>query len=204
MKSKKNNRWTQEERDYLKEITPGNTYSVIVSLMKERFNKEYSKGQCSYQNFRMGISNGINQGQFKKGHTPWCKGTKGIAKSKKTSFKKGNVPKNTLPIGSERTNYNGYILIKTRTSPGKWEYKHHLEWEKHNGKVPKGYSLIFLDGDKTNTDISNLKMVSSRENLIINKNNLRFNDKDLTETGVNLAKLIAKTEVIRRNKNEKK
>ena len=36
-----------------------------------------------------------NKGSFKKGLTPWNKGTKGVMKVNKTSFKKGVLPWNT-------------------------------------------------------------------------------------------------------------
>ena len=33
-----------------------------------------------------------SKGQFKKGETPWNKGTKGVMKENKTSFKKEDTP----------------------------------------------------------------------------------------------------------------
>ena len=37
--------------------------------------------------------------------------------------------------------------------------KTHYVWEQHNGKIPKGYSVIQLDGDYTNFDITNLRLI---------------------------------------------
>lgn len=35
-------------------------------------------------------------------------------------------------------------------------------WEKYNGRIPKGYFVIFIDGNKENLDISNLEIISER------------------------------------------
>jgi hypothetical protein len=40
---------------------------------------------------------------------------------------------------------------------------HRYVWEKHNGKIPKGYDIHHLDGDKTNNDISNLECLPKPE-----------------------------------------
>lgn len=55
---------------------------------------------------------------MKNGNIPFNKGKKGYMsaeqyeKCKQTMFKKGNIPANHRPIGSERVGKDGYILIK--------------------------------------------------------------------------------------------
>lgn len=52
-------------------------------------------------------------GQFKGGHKAWNAGSKGMMKANKESFKKGNLPGNIKPLGSERIDSkDGFILIK--------------------------------------------------------------------------------------------
>jgi len=101
---------------------------------------------------------------FKKGQVPRNKGKKqheymtaeGIARSSTTRFKKGNKPQNYKPVGSERITSYGYTEVKIE-DPNKWKPKHKIIYESHyNCTIPKGHKCIFIDGDKTNFDISNL------------------------------------------------
>lgn len=43
-------------------------------------------------------------------------------------------------------------------------------WEKYNGKVPDGYQVHHIDGDKLNNDISNLKLMSQSEHMSFHNN----------------------------------
>lgn len=47
---------------------------------------------------------------------------------------------------------------------------HVYVWEKHNGKVPDGYHVHHIDGDKTNNDISNLQLLSQSEHMRYHNN----------------------------------
>lgn len=130
-------------------------------------------------------------GYFKKGSTPWNKGLKGYMGANKTSFKKGTIPPQYRPVGSERITKDGYIEIKVE-DPNKWELKHRVIWEQHNGEIPKGYAIIFADGDKSNLDIDNLLLVSRKQLLFMNRNNLRSENKEFTKVGVNIANVMIK------------
>ena len=78
------------------------------------------------------------------------------------------------PVGSEHLSPLGYIKVKV--APGIWRFKHHLLWEAHYGKKPRGI-LQFIDGDKTNISIANLREISRAENL--QKNNIYNLPEDL-------------------------
>lgn len=61
------------------------------------------------------INVGIDKttGRFLKGMIPWNKGLKGWHKVQpKNLFKKGNLPKQTRPEGSERINKDGFTEVK--------------------------------------------------------------------------------------------
>ena len=135
-------------------------------------------------------------GYFRKGNIPHNKGkkmsTEVYEKAKATMFKKGNIPSNYRPVGSERTTVDGYREIKV-ADPNKWELKHRYIYEQHYGKISKGDMVIFLDNDKTNLDINNLKCISRKEHLYMNENKFRFEDRDITDAAVNIAKLAIKT-----------
>ena len=67
-------------------------------------------------------------------------------------------------------------------------------WEQyHNRKVPKGKVVIFLDGNKTNFEIDNLKLISRGALLILNRKYSHIlKDKELMRSCVDLSELIYK------------
>ena len=108
--------------------------------------------------------------RFGKGHVPYNKGRRrdeylspeSMAKCKKTQFAKGNTPKNYRRVGSERVNVYGYIEIKV-ADPNKWCLKHRIVWEASNGAIPPGMNIQFRDGNRQNTSLYNLYMISRQD-----------------------------------------
>lgn len=138
--------------------------------------------------------------RFGKGHVPMNKGknwnefmsVESQNNARKTTFKKGNKPHNTVEVGHERITRDGYVEVKVNDnedSSRNFKLKHRLVWESVNGPVPKNHQVRFIDGDKMNFDIDNLKLVSLSESLKINsmcdksivKRFLGIKDKGLVE-----------------------
>lgn len=182
--------WSDEEKAYLKEITPGRHYKDIHELMNKKFEYQFTFRQVAGAIKRYKFKTGYT-GRFEKGSVPFNKGTKGLTGPNKTSFKKGNVPANHKSVGSERTDKDGYTLVKT-AEPDRWELKQRIIYEKNKGKIPKGEMVIFLDGDRGNFDINNLELVSRNKLLTLNRNNLIKDDADMTRIGINIADVILK------------
>lgn len=193
-------KWTEEEKEYLKEITPGKHHKEILALMNEKFNRPFRMGQIKGAIARYKLNTGFT-GRFEKGNIPFNKGKKGECPKgcEKTWFKKGQAPINHKPVGSERIDRDGYILIKV-AEPSVWKLKHRVIWEKANGPIPKNYTVIFLDGDKSNTDINNLALVSRSELLIVNQKKLIKSDTELSKVGINIAKVQSKINKRKRGK----
>ncbi len=116
---------------------------------------------------------------FVKGHTPANKGKKitdymseeAVKKVKLSTFKKGHVPGNTLYNGAvviRNQNNNQYAYI--RVACGKWEPLHRFRWKRVNGEIPKGYIVVFADGNTMNCAIENLELISRKENALRNQN----------------------------------
>lgn len=179
--------WSNEEREYLEMITPGHHYSEIQQLMIKKFKIDYSVNQIKNAIARYKLNTGFN-GRFEKGNIPANKGVKGACSEgcKKTWFKKGQMPANHKPVGSERTNVDGYVEIKIR-EPNKWDLKHRVIYRKEKGEIPKGYSVIFGDRNRANFDIDNLILVSRQQLIIMNKNKLIKSNTELTKTGLLIA-----------------
>ena len=89
-----------------------------------------------------------------------------------------------------------------KTEQGNWQYKHRYIYEKHYGKIKKGNCVIFLDGNRKNFNIENLKEVTKEQNVIMNKYKLYCSDADLTNTGIQVANLIMKTNEVKRKKGK--
>lgn len=137
--------------------------------LTERFNQTFNTNKsvtainslCEKYKFLTGRT-----GQFVKGQDSWNKGIRGYLSTNKTSFKKGNMPHNHKPIGSERLDKEGYIYRKvadTRNKKNDWKMVHILLWEKYNGAVPLNHAVIFKDNNKNNISIENLELVSRSE-----------------------------------------
>ena len=187
--------WSDEEKQYLAEITPGRGYKEIQSMMSCKFGFDYTHHQIKGAITRNKLNTG-RTGRFEKGHATWNKGAKGLTKANVTSFKKGQKPHNYKPLGSERITKDGYCEIKVSDTGRRWKSKHLVVYEKHHGKVPRGSVVIFLDGDKRNFDIDNLHLVTRNQLAMLNKNSLIQKDAELTKTAINVVDLMKKISAI--------
>ena len=198
-------KYTDDIINFLREIAPGKTYKEIVEIFNKKYDLEMTVKKLSSLLGRKKIKTGTT-GCFRKGFIPWNKGKKGYIGANKTSFKKGNKPKNWRPIGSERINDEGYTLIKVSNEGGmlkRWALKHRVVWEQHHKKkIPKGSVIIFADGNKNNLNIENLICVTRNELKVLNRCRLISSVPELTKTGLNVAKLKIKLEELRKEKKD--
>lgn len=184
------NKYPKEIKGFIEKNYIGCGPSSMAKLINKTFGTDYTKSQLKSYYGNNKLNSGLT-GRFEKGNVPANKGLKGYCHPdcKKTWFKKGHTPVNHKHIGSERIDRkDGYILVKVN-EPNKWVLKHRLVWEEHNGSIPKGYVIIFKDGDKTNVSIDNLALISRAEHLELTRSHLRSSNPDLTETGINVAKI---------------
>lgn len=189
-------KYTEEEKEFIKNNAFGITTPELIEKFEERFNIKLKKTQLSSFKKRYGIKSGFTSSNFyfKKGNIPFNKGTKGLTKANITSFKKGNIPANLRPIGSERIDKkDGYILIKVSNEGRRWKFKHKVLWEKyHNKSIPKGYVVTFADQNKENFSKENLILISRRELSIMNREKRFSKIPDITKTNILLTKLNSK------------
>lgn len=181
----------------IQEYIKANYVGVGPKEMAERIEKEFGLSfsgkqmHAFYHNH--GLSSGLT-GRFEKGQTSWNKGKKLPSKggTLKTQFKPGNVPHNTAKIGTVLKKSDGYLWRKISDGNGfskNWRQEHILRWEEENGPVPEGHCLIFLDGNRENVELSNLRLVTRGELASMIRLKLRSEDPEITETGILIAKL---------------
>lgn len=186
--------WSDEEKEYLKQITPGHHHREICEIVNQKFSLNLTVGQIKGAINRYKLNTGFT-GQFSKGSIPPNKGKKKYwVGGEETQFKKGNKAYNWVPIGTERINKDGYIEIKVQDGKlqKNWRGKHIVIWEAANGPLPKGGAIIFGDSNNRNFDIDNLILVSRKQLLVLNRHKLIQNNADLTRTGVIIADLYSK------------
>jgi len=193
------NRYTPEQIKYVEVNIKGRSYQELTNMFNKQFGLTLKTSTMVSLAFRHGLRNErdcrLNTGheptQFKKGHVPFNKGKKGTGGWEPTQFEKGNKSWNYKPVGTERTNTDGYVEIKI-ADPKTWKAKHIILWEEANGSVPEGHVVIFADGNKQNVTLDNLLLISRRELAVMNKQGLISNDSELTKTGVVIADIYLK------------
>lgn len=210
--------FTDDIKQYISENYKGCRYKDLANKINQVFNTVLTETQVANFCCRNGFNNGCPRGgeetRFKKGNVSWLKG-KHIANVhpnfKAHQFKKGNIPPNAKPIGTEIISKDGYVYVRVEcrgtTKSGKhitFIPKHHFIWEQKYGEIPEGYKLIFLDGNKENFDISNFMLVSDAENLEMIRSDLRSTNSDITKAGVLVAKIDCKIREINKNASERK
>lgn len=196
-------RYTEAEREFIKSFAKGHGHREIMDAFNERFTPPVRLTQIQGYLKNNNITTG-GTGRFEKGIVPANKGKPGktTGRMAETQFRKGNMPANHKPIGTEsvRNNYKKgqkYVYVKV-AEPNQWRMKHILEWEKHHGPVPKGKIIIFLDGNVLNADIGNLMMIDRKVHVRMNQSRLRFQDPEITRTGAYVAELITKIAEVKR------
>lgn len=148
---------------------------ALTDALNERFGLSLGKPAVSSFCKRHGYKS-QHTGRFEKGHVPVNKGLKGVCAEgcEVSQFKKGNRPANAMPVGSrvktdpKNKKEPGYWKIKI-AEPRTWVFEHRYVWESRNGPVPKGYVIIFIDGNTDNVTIENLELVTRGELALLNK-----------------------------------
>lgn len=177
--------YTPEQIKFIKANVKGRTNQELTEIFNTHFELQLGMNQIKAFKHNRKLSSGLN-GRFRPGHTPANKGRKGVDGWEPTQFKKGHRPYNYMPVGSERVNGDGYVDIKI-ADPNIWRGKHILTWEAANGPLPKGHAIIFGDCNHRNFEPDNLILVTRKQLVRLNQNNLIRNNADLTRTGIIIA-----------------
>ena len=222
--------WPEEVIAWLRENVPGRTTKQVTELINQQgFDKKYGmvfsdaaiKGAKNRYGIKSGTTGGVPKGyslKYPKGMESYIRSiavgrkTKEIAELvsvhfgiefRATMFKKGDVPANHMEVGEYTHTTDGYLIRKVKEIGQQWErfeFVHRAVWEEHNGPVPEGKMVSFLDGNKDNCNIENLVLIDNEENLEMNRSQLRFTDPERTKTGT----LVAKARVTVRQKKRRK
>lgn len=206
--------YSEDELAFLKEYAPGHSRKEI----HEEYNRRFPERPRSFKSVVACLKNhGITNGRDTrfppggKGSRPWNQGKKmspeQYEKCKPTMYSKGNRPKQYLPIGTEKKLADGYTWVKVddqlcAKKNVNWKQKQRLIWEQHNGPIPEGMFVTFLDGNRENFAIENLALITRAEHARLNQSGLRSEDPEITATALQIAKLSTKIGQLQRDIKE--
>lgn len=207
--------YTEDELAFLRDYAPGHSRKECHAEFNRRFpDRQRSLGSVvacmKNHDFKTG-----RDGHFHKGRksVPWNKGKKMTpehrAKCERSFFGSENKPPKTEPVGTEKRLSDGYIWVKIDDKPNakkqvNWRQKQRLVWEQHNGPVPEGMFVTFLDGNRENFAIENLALITRAEHARLNQSGLRSEDPEITAAALQLAKLTTKIGNMQRDIKENK
>lgn len=182
--------WNPEDDARLRERYPHEPTTTLARELRRSLNATYGRARLlglHKSNAYLASSDAcrLRRGdhvgarfRFEKGHAPANKGLRRPGwhrgRMRDTQFQKGQIGTRYMPIGSTRL-VDGYVYRKvsnTRYVPWtkNWTLEHRLVWEAAHGPVPPGHALCFRDGDRTNTRLENLELITRR--VLIGRNTL--------------------------------
>ena len=123
-------KYTEEQKQFIRENVKGTGNNELTQAFNEKFGIELKITQIKCFKKNNKLTSGLD-GQFKKGCISFNKGMKGVCAkgSEKGWFKKGNIPINHRPIGSERVSVDGYTEVKV-SELNKWKLKQRKQYWK--------------------------------------------------------------------------
>lgn len=166
--------YTDQQAAFIQEKYKDLSIAELTQQFNQVFGTTKTESQIRAFTRNHAIKSG-RTGRFEKGQQSWNEGMKGWnagGRSAETRFKKGHQLNELKPVGSTRIcSKDGYVMVKV-AMPSEWRQMHVVEWEKHNGPIPKGHRLWFIDNDRTNWNIKNLMLITRAQGAVINKQGL--------------------------------
>lgn len=175
--------WTNKDDKLLRELYPKNFSQFIADKLDRSVNAIYTRAhllglkktdefiKIALQREAEKLREVGQNTRFVKGIIPFNKGKKMSNEQykliKPTMFAQGHDPHNIKYDGHIRVcKKDGYHYV--RVARAKYVLKHRHVYEQHHGKIPDGMIIIFVDGNKLNFDISNLRAITRQEH--VNRN----------------------------------
>lgn len=156
-----NGPYTEREKEWLRENAPLHSYGKLAKMLLQFSGRSVrSETLCEY-----------------------CRTKLGVGKAENFGFKPGNRPINVAPIGTEVIQKGRSVIVKVKNTGDRkqdWIPKTKLVF----GEVPKGYIIVFLDGDSTNVTLDNMVCVKQKVHARMAKNRWFFHEPELTRTAI--------------------
>lgn len=167
-KYKKDHRFTEEEKQWLRDNIEQYTYPQLTKLFNINFGTDLQQSSIS----------------------DVCLKRMKIKRCNPYKFPKGAKEFNQVPIGYEM--WDGVcVWVKVdnkyteercigKSYSGNWKRKSHLVYEKAYGKIPPECMIVFLDKNRRNCELENLYCTTRTINFMMAKNHWYSTDRELT------------------------
>lgn len=196
--------YPQEQIEWLRNYYPTHSGKDTQTAFNDHFGLNLTLSQIKHRVQKFGIKTQHN-GRFIKGNDTWNKGMNlkierpdiyaQYISGSRTRFKKGDLPKNTKPIGSEYV-CRGFVMVKV-AMPNVWKSKSRYVYEQtHKCELQKSDVILHLDGNSLNCEADNLIKVNNIILARLNKQGLIFNNAELTKSAVYREQLLQKIKEI--------
>ena len=159
--------YTTEQIEFLKETYPKYGCKRTLQMFNEKFNETRTMSGMKNFGFQYGIQ--VNHD---------------VRVSNRTRLNHGK--RAVRNVGAIRNECNRLVM---KMPNGKWEQVGRAVWTLEHGKIPKGYSVIHLDGNVNNYDITNLMAVPQKYVGLLSVYNMRSEFAVVTQTGVKWCEL---------------
>ena len=140
--------FSEKEKEFIKKYYPDHGPEKTAEMLNEVFETNRTVNSVkNMANSKLGLSvsdSFINE----------------LNKIKHEKMMKAHV-KESRSIRKE-TRKNGRICYKMKADNGQWRTPGIVIWEESNSPIPKGYRLIYLDGDNLNYQLDNLWLVTDK------------------------------------------
>lgn len=182
---RKRHRYTKEEIDFIKDNYKKYYTPDLVNIFNKKFNTNINESSLLHIKCRYNLKSGLTG--FRKGiHKRTLEQIENLMKARyeKCGAKIGHICKcgnyNYIKIKDEKFAQDNYML-----------YDRYL-FEKHYGKIPKGYVIYHLDGNCSNNNINNLYAIGRGKLLFLMQKGICFKDKELNKTAIMSTDLLFK------------
>lgn len=160
--------------EFLKDNAGLYTIKELVIMLNDKFNFQVERKKLAQYCIKMKIAYKYEKPKKSHGNTPTANGT--------------------IVVKTDGD------LLKVKTGNHKWEYLQRKIYEEYYGvKLPEDVYVIFLDQNKRNFDIKNLKAVSRRNSAIMSKDGLFSIDSNVTKLGYTISNLKIKMKGMENN-----
>lgn len=155
--------YEQKHFSYLKENIHLYAWKELSAMFNAHFGTNIRFEALRQAANKRGIKRPPEAQHFQKGMHPWNKGVKGYMGANVTSFRKGEQPINTMPLGTERKmNREGLVEVKVKMNGKRsemWKYRSHLVLQDAGISVPRGYVAFHKNGIPDDDRLENLEVI---------------------------------------------
>lgn len=195
-------KYSKEVKEYIQNNYKGVGPKEMAQRLNDIFGIDTTQSKMNSYYGNHHLNSGLT-GRFEKGSVPANKGKKiteymdedTVKKVRKTAFKKGIKPHNTLPIGAVVEMKDHYLWVKVKdiqkpkNKRVNWIPLHQMVYEFFNGPVPEGYLVYFKNKDIRDFSKENLGLMTRSENMIMNRFGRMSEFGEVTEAYLALTRL---------------